>query len=75
MSMTPRLNCPNARYGEGMVIQCAKADDLCAHQRYCMSKGWYVLTDQAGNCPARKEKGNNVPRQNDKASKKRRDKV
>ena len=58
MSMTLRLNCPNARYGEGMVIQCAKADDLCAHQRYCMRKGWYVLTDMAGNCPARKDDGN-----------------
>ena len=75
MSVLPRLTCPHARYAEGMVIQCAKADDLCAHQRWCMSKGWAVLTDQAGNCPARKENDNNVPRQNDKASKKRRNKV
>ena len=73
MSMTPRLSCPNARYGERMVIQCAKADDLCAHQRYCMSKGWYVLTDQAGNCPARKDE--NHERETVKTAKKRRNKV
>ena len=71
--MTPRLNCPNARYGEGMVIQCAKTDDLCAHQRYCMSKGWYVLTDQAGACPARKDETHE--RKTVKATAKRRNKV
>ena len=73
MSVLPRLTCPHARYAEGMVIQCAKADDLCAHQRYCMSKGWYVLTDQAGNCPARKEESNE--RETVKTAKKRRNKV
>ena len=73
MSMTPRLSCPHAQYAEGMVIHCAKADDLCAHQRYCMSKGWYVLTEQAGNCPARKEEDNE--RKTAKAAKKRRNKV
>lgn len=73
--MAPRLTCPYARYGEGMVIHCAKADDLCAHQRYCMSKGWYVLTDQAGNCPARKENEDNGTRKKTTASKKRRNKI
>ena len=73
MIVTPRLNCPYARYGERMAIQCTKADDLCAHQRYCMSKGWYVLTDQAGDCPARKEENND--RKTAKAPKKRRNKV
>ena len=70
-----KLTCPYARYAEQMSIKCTKTDDLCAHQRYCMSKGWYVLTDQAGNCPARKESEENVTRQNTKASKKRRNKV
>ena len=71
--MTPRLRCPYARYTEGMVIQCTKRDEPCAHQRYCMSKGWYVLTDQAGNCPARKE--DNHERKTSKATAKRRNKV
>ena len=73
MIMTPRLSCPNARYGERMVIQCAKTDDACAHQRYCMSKGRYVLTDQAGACPARKDE--NHERKTVKATAKRRNKV
>ena len=73
MIVTPRLNCPYARYAEGMVIKCTKADDLCAHQRYCMSKGWYVLTDQVGNCPARKDE--NHERKTDKTATKRRNKV
>lgn len=73
MIVTPRLNCPYARYGERMAIQCTKADDLCAHQRYCMSKGWYVLTDQAGNCPARKDESNE--RKVAKTTAKRRNKV
>ena len=71
--MTPRLNCPNARYADGMVIQCTRRDEPCAHQRYCMSKGWNVLTDQAGRCPARKEESNE--RKTAKATKKRRNKV
>ena len=71
--MLPRLTCPHARYAEGMVIQCTRRDEPCAHQRYCMSKGWYVLTDQAGNCPARKEESNE--RKTVKATAKRRNKV
>ena len=73
MSMTPRLSCPNARYGEGMVILCTRRDEPCAHQRYCMSKGWNVLTDQAGACPARKDE--NHERKTVKATAKRRNKV
>ena len=73
--MTPRLSCPYARYAAQMHIMCTKTADLCAHQRYCMGKGWYVLTEQAGNCPARKEIEKNGTRQNAKASKKRRNKV
>lgn len=73
MILKPRLNCPYARYGERMAIQCTKAGDLCAHQRYCMSKGWYVLTDQAGACPARRDESNE--RKAVKATAKRRNKV
>ena len=73
--MTPRLTCPHARYGEQTVIQCNKTGEPCAHQRYCMGMGWYVLTDQAGNCPARKESEDNGTRKKTTASKKRRNKV
>lgn len=53
--MRPRLNCPNARHNADMMIDCTKRDEPCAHQRWCMSKGWAVLTDQAGRCPERKD--------------------
>ena len=56
--MTPTLTCPFAKYISGMRIACTRADDLCAHQRYCMGKGWFVLTDQAGDCPVRKDDSN-----------------
>lgn len=73
MSMLPRLSCPLAQYAVGMQIKCTKADELCAHQRYCMSKGWYILTDQAGNCPGRKD--DNHERKAVKTATKRRNKV
>ena len=51
------LDCPYASYGEGMRIRCAKlGGGLCPHQRYKDCKGWWVLTDNAGRCPTRKEK-------------------
>ena len=53
--MKPRLSCPHAHYGAGMTIECTKRGEPCAHQRWCMSKGWAVLTDQAGRCPARRD--------------------
>lgn len=56
--MRPRLNCPHARHDAQMCIFCTLRDEPCAHQRWCMSKGWAVLTDQAGRCPARKEDDN-----------------
>ena len=56
--MRPRLECPHARHNRDMCIICTKRDEPCAHQRWCMSKGWAVLTDMAGNCPARKDDGN-----------------
>ena len=52
---TPTLACPHARYVAGMRIECERLKELCAHQRWCMSKGWAVLTDQAGRCPARED--------------------
>ena len=56
--MRPRLDCPHARHNREMYIECAKREELCSHQRWCMSKGWAVLTDRAGSCPARKEDDN-----------------
>ena len=71
-----KLTCPHARYDAGMHIQCKKANKgPCAHQRWCMSKGWAVLTDQAGNCPVRKEEKTDDPGRKDKTAPKRRDKV
>ena len=51
-----KLTCPHAKYDGQMHIQCNKTGEQCAHQRWCEGKGWCVLTDQAGDCPARKEK-------------------
>lgn len=53
--MNLTLDCPRAEYREGMRIYCRATDDLCAHQRYLICKGWCVLTDQAGRCPVRRD--------------------
>ena len=53
--MKPKLSCPHARHDARMYIECIKREEPCAHQRWCMSKGWAILTDKAGNCPARKD--------------------
>lgn len=68
-----KLTCPYAKYDERMHIKCEKVSDMCAHQRWCSSKGWCVLTDQAGNCPARKEE--NTDERKAKTAPKRRNKV
>lgn len=74
MTMTPaKLTCPHAKYDDKMHIQCEKVGDMCAHQRWCMSKGWCVLTDQADVCPARKEENDNERKT--QTTKKRRNKV
>jgi len=72
--MTPaKLTCPNAKYDSNMNIRCEKRDEMCAHQRWCMYKGWSVLTDMAANCPARRE---NTDEQSErKRTPKRRNKV
>lgn len=67
-----KLTCPHARYNERMYIHCEKRGELCAHQRWCAGKGWCVLTEQAGDCPARKEKNDE---REVKATPKRRNKV
>ena len=50
------LSCPRASYDGEMRITCG-AGGLCGHQRYLRCKGWCVLTEQAGQCPRRKEDG------------------
>ena len=47
------IECPRARYGEGMVIYCDKDGQPCAHQYFKRCKGWYVLSDGAKQCPIR----------------------
>ena len=51
----PTLDCPFAAYTREMHIACRKTGELCAHQRWKPCKGWCVLTEQAGRCPARKD--------------------
>ena len=53
--MKPALDCPYASYDSRMRIQCSKAAGLCGNQRYKPCKGWCVLTESAGDCPARVE--------------------
>lgn len=50
-----KLTCPYARYDGQMQIHCEKVSDACTHQRWCMGKGWSVLTENAERCSARKE--------------------
>lgn len=47
--------CPFARE-ENYTQHCKKQNDFCAHQKYCRSKGRWVLTEQAQSCPLREEK-------------------
>lgn len=70
--MRLRLDCPKAAYTADMTIQCSATGELCAHQRWCNGKGWALLTDQAGACPARKD---DTSERKAKAAKKRRNKV
>ena len=66
-----KLTCPYAKYGTGTSIQCTKLQDACAHQRFCIGKGWCVLTEQADRCPERSESHERKA----KTTKKRRNKV
>lgn len=54
--MKVTIECPHGRYVAGMRIWCDKIDGLCPFQRYKDCKGWWILTDNAGKCPKRKEK-------------------
>ena len=50
------IDCPNAAYGDGMIIICKTTGQPCAHQYYKRCKGWYVLSDGAQTCPGREDK-------------------
>lgn len=50
------LDCPNAAYGDGMIIICKATGQPCAHQYYKRCKGWYVLSGGAKTCPGRERK-------------------
>lgn len=39
--------------GSREPILCRVSGDVCAHQRYCLTEGRIVLTDQALSCPGR----------------------
>lgn len=67
-----KLTCPYAKYNSQMHIDCEKSNELCTHQRWCNGKGWCVLTDQAGDCPARREE---THERKGKAAPKRRNQV
>lgn len=54
--MTLTLDCPNAAYGDSMIIICKATGQPCAHQYYKRCKGWYVLSDGARTCPGREKK-------------------
>jgi len=54
--MKVTIECPHGRYVAGMRIWCDKIDGLCPFQRYKDCKGWWILTDNAGN--ARSERSN-----------------
>ena len=49
------LDCKQAYYNAKMQIMCRKINDTCAHQYFKRCKGWCVLTDEAKQCPLRKE--------------------
>ena len=54
------IRCPNAvkvRDGHYMCEASGPEPKPCAHQRYCGMKGTWVLSDQAAQCPKRKDGG------------------
>lgn len=50
------LECPYGKYDEKMKIQCTKANGRCAHIRFRPCLGREIQTENARDCPARKEK-------------------
>lgn len=54
--MNVSLSCPQAVYKADMRIWCTKAEGWCGNQYFKRCKGWWVLNDEAGRCPLRKEK-------------------
>lgn len=49
------LKCPYGEYRSGMKIYCTKINDLCGHVYYKRCKGWWTQSDQALDCPLRKD--------------------
>jgi len=56
--MKINLDCPNAYHADGMKVYCRKLNGLCGSQYFKRCKGWWVLTENARNCPLRKENEN-----------------
>lgn len=52
--MTPKLNCPHAKYVSGMRIWCTAAEGYCGNVYFKSCKGWWVLTANAARCPLRR---------------------
>lgn len=55
------LECPYAKYVDGMIIHCTKVDKSCAFVHYKSCKGWYVLSPGAKDCKYRKDDNNEQP--------------
>ena len=47
------IDCPNGSYDEKMKINCSAVNGRCGNQRFKSCKGWWVLTENAKNCPMR----------------------
>lgn len=51
----PVLQCPHARYVDGMRVFCTLANDYCGNAYYKRCKGWWALTPRWPMCPLLKE--------------------
>lgn len=50
-------NCPHAKRQNGKVlIFCRVKNNSCGNQRYCPKEGKTILTEQAADCPLRKDR-------------------
>ena len=49
------LSCPLAKYDGQMRIICTKRGYYCGNSYFKRCKGWWVLTESAGQCPLREE--------------------
>lgn len=60
--MTPKLECPRAKYESGMRIRCTASGDYCGNVYWKSCKGWWALTAGAARCPMRGREKNEQPR-------------